>query len=283
MKAWSRVPRSSVAMLVATIVTGTPGRAAASVPVIDMVNFFANVAQHTELVTIRKSLTERSGGSVNQHTGNIDKSTQDISTSSARIATLAGEINRKLDTNAAIDANFTWIITTGAHGDEIIPLPSEVRQLLKKVHEPGRSDDYASRFADASAYYARLGGNAEAVADADFEGSRARKAANDALVKIIDMEQLRLDEEAGGLKALATASNTAEGHGRQLQVANALAGSQANQLIKMRSMMLASESARAAEAQAAADKDARAIATARHLREGLQSAIMAADKTAPAR
>lgn len=281
MKAWSRVPRSAAVVLVAIIATSTTGRAAASVAVFDMMNFFSNVAQNAQLVAIRKSLTDQSGGSLKQHAENIDKAAQQTNASSAHIAAMSSEISRKLDTNAAIDANFTWIITRGAHGDRIVPIPHEVKQLLQKVHAPGGSDDYAAHFEDASAYYTRLGGNAGDAAGADFEGSRARKAANDALVKIIDMEQGRLDDEAGGLEALATVGNAVEGQGRQLQIANALAGSQANQLIKMRSMMLASEFARAAEAQAAADKDARAIATGRHLREGLQSAIVASETPLP--
>ena len=100
------------------------------------------------------------------------------------------------------------------------------------------------------------------------------------LAESLDAQAEGLVEEGEALKKLADLSRSTQGHGRQLQVANALAGSQIDQTMKLRSMLLASEEARAAEAQAMADKDARAIATGKRLRDGLADAIR---KSAPAR
>ena len=84
-------------------------------------------------------------------------------------------------------------------------------------------------------------------------------------------DQIQADTDA--LKGMKDAIQKSQGTGHQLQVANALAGSQAVQLVKLRSLMLASEAARAAEAQASADKDARAIAVSKQLNDGLSSAV----------
>lgn len=265
-----------IAAMAATCVSTT---ATAGIPVFDVMNFASNVAQNFQLTMIKHTLTDKGNGTINHYTNNIDNSTKSIDVTATKIHNVNTEIFNKTVYNTAITADFTWIINKGS--DEIIPIPYEVEKMLAKVRGEGDSDAYAARFKEASTYYASLGGKQGDTTAAGFEGSRARKAANDALVKVLDIEEGRLAGEAEGLEDLADKSNKAEGHGRQLQIANALAGSQANQLIKLRSIMLASETARAAEAQAVADKEARAIATSRRLRDGLDDAIVTARKPLP--
>lgn len=265
-----------MAALAATCVADT---ATAGIPVFDVMNFASNVAQNFQLTMIKHTLTDKGNGTINYYTNNIDNSTQAIDITTKNIHSVNTEIFNKTVYNTEITADFTWIINKGS--GEIIPVPRKVEEMLAKIRNGEDSDGYAANFKEASAYYASLGGQQSKETAAGFEGSRARKAANDALVKFLDLEEGRLTAEAEGLHELAAKSNEAQGHGRQLQIANALAGSQANQLIKMRSAMLASESARAAEAQAAADREARTMATSRRLRDGLDDAIVAANKPLP--
>lgn len=273
MKAWKA---KHIGFVAAVSMAGVAETASAGIPVFDLMNFATNVAQNVQLTKIQKTLTRQDSGTINYYSHNIDQST-------THIDTITTNINTTLTNNTEInvDLDFTTIINKGT-GGEIIPVPRAVTRLLEELHAPGDSDTYAAKFRDAATYYAQLGGEEPDAASPGFDGSSARKAANNALVKIIDIEQTRLSDEATTLKDLSELNQKVQGHARQLQVANAIAGSQANQLMQMRSMMLASESARAAEAQATADKDARAIATGAHLREGLGKAIRATSKPLPA-
>jgi len=99
--------------------------------------------------------------------------------------------------------------------------------------------------------------------------SRSRKAANDALVSSVNLEREAIGSEFTQLGSLSARIKEGQGQGHQLQVANALASTQVHQMMKLRSMMVVSEAARAAEAQVAAEKDARAIAVSKHMRAGL--------------
>jgi len=236
--------REKVSALAIVLATGTvaTGPAQAGIPVFDIVNATSNVIQNFQLASIKHSLTYQGPGTINNHTYNIDKS---------------------IEFNTQIDADLTWIIGEG--DDEEVPIPGPVSEKMAEILGGQSSDDYAKGFQSASYY----GKDMEDFRGAGVEGSRARKAANDALVKSIEVGQDSLKEDAALLKDWRDMSNKAEGHGRQLQIANAFAGSQVGQLMKLRAAMLVSEASRAAEAQAAADKDARAIATGIAMREGL--------------
>lgn len=265
--------RKIVIAMVMVVGSGTAGVVSAGVPVIDVANLVMNVVQSVQLKKIQKTLTNNSSGTINYYTNNIDKSNTHIDESTTNISK-----NTTINTEISTDLDFTLIINRGG-GEEIIPVPRTVTALLEKIHAKGQDEEYASKFADAATYYVKAG--ERGPVEAGFEGSRARKAANDALVKSLDLEQDRLASDAKALTKLAGMIDDVQGHGRQLQVANAIAGTQANQMLEIRSMMLASESARAAESQAAADKEARAIATGKHLREGLDKAASTASRPLP--
>lgn len=224
----------------------------------------SNAAQNVQLELIRKELHQGPKGTVKQFTWNIDNSTHNIDNSTKTLV----DYNIK---NYEIDNTFTWIINHGT-GDEIIPIPREVGEKLELVRKGQATADFTAHYKslDMVKDDELLGryGDANAI-----EASRARKAANDALVEAIAHDETALAKEAEALKKLAEISAKAEGHGNQLQMANALSGSTINQLVKLRSMTLAAETARSAEMQAKADRDARAAAVGSHLRRGLQQAI----------
>ncbi|NID16416.1 hypothetical protein [Luteibacter yeojuensis] len=270
--------RNACALALAGALVAGPTHAVT--PVFDMAVFASNVAQNFQLTGIHRQLADKESGTINYYTNNIDKSTLSINKSTTNIdkSTTAikninkdilnvnTEINKNIEFNTEIYNEFTWIINKG--GDEIIPIP--FKDKLAAIMDGQSTDDYVK-------HYKTVEDHAKAPASfgdkAAIESSRARKAANDALVATIADDEAELLGEVESIKELADLTATAEGHGRQLQVANALSGSQINQLMKIRSTMLAAESARVAEAQASADREARAVAVGIRLREGLDTAL----------
>jgi len=261
------------------------GAAQAGIPVFDLVNAVQNIFIKKQLAAINNTLSPAQGNQtinyytkqidnstthIDTSTTHIDESTTSIDTSTTNIDKSTENINVLTAINTEIDTSFTWIISNVGDPDEIVPIPDPVSNKLKAILGERTSDEYAAQFRTAQYYV-------DAKDDEDFdtigmEGSRARKAANDALIKSIETDQVGLKNEAGALHDLGEKTRNLQGHARQLQVANAVAGLQADQLMKLRSMMLVSEAARAAEAQAAADKDARAIATSKAMRAGITAA-----------
>lgn len=289
------IPTAALALAV-----GSGRTEAWGLPVYDAANLAANElilaansAQIAELAIISFQLKDKTKGTINYNTTNIDnstrsidkstqnidKSTQNIDNSTHNIDTTTVGILNYTEKNYAIDNDFTWIINKNGE-NEVIPIPRDLADKLDAVKgDAGNADAYAAKFHDAATYAERMLPASDEIA---FEGSRARKAANDTVVKSIELQQEDLIDESTALKDLREISMKAQGTGHQLQVANALSGAQINQMMKMRSMMLAAEASRAAEAQAAADKDAQALATARHMRAGLASALNQASRVASA-
>jgi hypothetical protein len=232
------------------------------VPVVDFANLFMNKLNFLMLGAIRDELHNRSSGTVNNNTYVTAENTTNISTQTTNISKLT-------QLNYDIDTSFTWIINN--NGGEIIPIPDPVKEKLAAILGSRTIEKYTGNYKMASDFGANL---PEGGYDAAIEGSRSRKAANDALVTAVSEDQASLDSELAGLKELRNkAKNAPQGQGHQLQVANALSASQVNQMMKLRSMMVASEAVRAAESQVAADKDARAIAIGKHMRIGLDDAV----------
>jgi P-type conjugative transfer protein TrbJ len=213
--------------------------------VFDIPNFIVNKLSLKELKTITNELHNQTAGTVNYNTLEINKTTQ---------------------LNYEINNDFTWIINNGE--GEIIPIPRNVMKKLKDILGAQSVDTFNAHYRKASDYK----GIPRDGYDVALEGSRARKAANDTLVQALSEEQNAFTTEINAIKRIGELNKNVQGQGNQLQIANALAVSQVNQMMKLRSMMLVSESVRAAEAQVSADRDARAIAIGKHMRDGLEDA-----------
>lgn len=261
--------------IIASVATALPANA--MIPVFDIPNFFVNLGIKSQLIGIRNQLenkTER--GTVNYNTMWIDKSTKSIDKSTIKIDKSTQQID--ITTTSILDYNvknyeinneFTWIINNG--DGEIIPIPEPVQKKLEAILDDQNVKEFTAHYKKAADFGEGVlptGGREVAI-----EGSRARKAANDALVESVNSEQQAFGGEFSDLKKLAEQTQKAQGQGHQLQVANALAGTQVYQMMKLRSMMVASEAVRATESQVAADKDARAIAVGHHMRKGLDRAV----------
>ncbi|PTR35434.1 P-type conjugative transfer protein TrbJ [Luteibacter sp. OK325] len=240
--------------LAASVATALPAQA---MLVFDIPNFVVNKLSLVQLKLIKDELHNTDKGTVNYNTLEINKSTLEVNKS----------VQLSYENNYAIDASFTWIFNNGG---EIIPIPKLIQGKLKDILNNNSVEKYTAYYRDADGFGDfPEGGYKDNVA---FEGSRSRKAANDALVSSVNLEREAIGSEFTQLGSLSARIKEGQGQGHQLQVANALASTQVHQMMKLRSMMVVSEAARAAEAQVAAEKDARAIAVSKHMRAGLGTA-----------
>ncbi|HXO99985.1 MAG TPA: hypothetical protein VN813_05760 [Luteibacter sp.] len=220
---------------------------AQAIPVFDLPNFAINLFNAKTLISIEHQLKDKSGDTVNYNTS------------------ITADIDLQ---NIEISNDFTWIINKG--GDEIIPIPKAVKDRLDKIMDWENTDAFTSQFKSAADYdQIPEGADSERV---KIDGSRARKAANDALITTLSVQRNAFNAEFEDLRGMADKVTTTTGHGNQMQIANAMSTTQINQLMKLRSMMLVSEASRAVEAQVAADRDARAIAVGKRLNDGLDRA-----------
>ncbi|EAX4489607.1 P-type conjugative transfer protein TrbJ [Escherichia coli] len=144
-------------------------------------------------------------------------------------------------------------------------------------NQAGSLDSYLQRYQDVNYYRSSpcFNSNVSCTADeikalqnADKNNSEARKKANDAVFKAIDQQQQTLTTDANNLADLQSQASGAKGQMEAIQAANQLASAQTNQLLQIRSILLAQQSAAATLAQAQADKDAQRTAASAAIREG---------------
>ncbi|EAT2030343.1 P-type conjugative transfer protein TrbJ [Citrobacter freundii] len=144
-------------------------------------------------------------------------------------------------------------------------------------NQAGSLDSYLQRYQDVNYYRSSpcFNSNVSCTADeikalqnADKNNSEARKKANDAVFKAIDQQQQTLTTDANNLADLQSQASGAKGQMEAIQAANQLASAQTNQLLQIRSILLAQQSAAATLAQAEADKDAQRTAASAAIREG---------------
>jgi conjugal transfer/entry exclusion protein len=208
------------------------------------------------LIDIRKNMekTERSNKEIENYTYSIDNTTQNI---------------YDLDVeNHTVNKNYTWI-TNNNYGDGdpvIIPIPGSINGYMASLDDANVGERVAN-FREATDYTGASDAG-KIDANADIAGSRTQKSANDALVNLLSSQRSNIGGEAEAIKGqtMRATSPTLRGHAEQLQNAAGLAGLQANQLVQMRALMIASQNQQAAAAQAAGDRQAREIASAKSLR-----------------
>ncbi|EFK1831396.1 conjugal transfer protein TrbJ, partial [Escherichia coli] len=90
----------------------------------------------------------------------------------------------------------------------------------------------------------------------------------DAVFKVLDEQQETLQRDADNLADLQTQVTGAQGQMEAIQAANQLASAQTNQLLQIRSLLVAQQNAATTLAQAQADKEAQQAAASEQLRNG---------------
>ncbi|WP_263261157.1 P-type conjugative transfer protein TrbJ [Pseudomonas sp. RIT-PI-S] len=135
-------------------------------------------------------------------------------------------------------------------------------------NQAGSLEQYLERYQDAAYYESTpcIGSDAcstqdqQSLAEAQKNASNARKRANDALLNSVSNQQDTLRSDADALAGLQRQASDADGQMQAIQAANQLASAQTNQLLQIRSLLIAQQNAQATTAQVSADRDAQQIA-----------------------
>jgi len=140
----------------------------------------------------------------------------------------------------------------------------------------GSLDSYIGKFQDVNYYKGSTCFSATGCSAAEWTAmknvqqlaSESQKKANDALFKGLDKQQDNLTADAATLQRLQSSAQGATGQMQAIGYANQLASQQANQLLQIRSLLIAQQNAVATKMQADADKEAQQAAAAAQLRQG---------------
>lgn len=143
-------------------------------------------------------------------------------------------------------------------------LTDATNTLANYQNELGSLDAYLGRFQDVAYYRNSPCFTATGCSDTERAvmeqnrrlASESQKRANDAMFKSLDQQQTNLEADAKQLNRLQSAAQGADGQLAAIGYANQLASNQANQLLQIRSLLIAQQNAVAARMQADADKEA---------------------------
>ena len=107
-----------------------------------------------------------------------------------------------------------------------------------------------------------------ALASANAAGSQSQKAANDDAMRTIALQQQSLQNDAMNLQMIQSQASGAQGQMQAIQAANQFASAQGNQLLQIRTLLLAAQNAVAARDRVVADREAQQSAAGQQLRQG---------------
>lgn len=148
---------------------------------------------------------------------------------------------------------------------------STINQLIKTTdtlayykQQVGSLDAYLEKFQDLDYYKSSPCFTSAGCSDAERAqldkveelASQSRKKANDAVLQGLETQQKNLASDSARLKELQSTAGSAEGQMQALGVANQLASQQANQLLQLRSLLMAQQNALVTQQQAQANKEA---------------------------
>ncbi len=141
----------------------------------------------------------------------------------------------------------------------------QASNTLKYYQTQGGVDSYLNRYRNAS-YYSNspcFGLDAECsrtqwnlMREGQINSTDARKSAADAALKGLELHQLEAPLDANHLQLLQSRAQTADGQMKAIQYANQLAAFQSNQLLQLKTMMVAQHNVEIAREQARIDKKA---------------------------
>ncbi|ELJ8710419.1 P-type conjugative transfer protein TrbJ [Vibrio cholerae] len=140
----------------------------------------------------------------------------------------------------------------------------------------GSLDAYLGKFQDVAYYRGSPCFSPAGCSDAEWAAmdenrrlaSESQKRANDAVFRGLEQQQDNLEADARQLVRLQSAAQDADGQLAAIGYANQLASNQANQLLQIRSLLIAQQNAVATRMQADADKEAQQQAAAEQVRKG---------------
>lgn len=138
----------------------------------------------------------------------------------------------------------------------------------------GSLDAYLGKFQDVAYYRSSPCFSAAGCSDAERAAmeenrrlaSESQKTANDALFKNLELQQANLEADARQLNRLQSAAQGADGQLAAIGYANQIASNQTHQLLQIRSLLVAQQSAEATRLASELDDSARGEALEKQLR-----------------
>ena len=156
--------------------------------------------------------------------------------------------------------------------DQAVSTVNKLRTAMNSLdyykNQLGGIDAYLNKFQDLAYYRSSPCFTARGCTEAEWAATRramrenrrlaseSQKKANDALLRSIESQQDAVQSDARSLERLQQGAQGAQGQMQALGYANQLASHQANQLLQLRSLMIAMYSAQIARMQAIADREA---------------------------
>jgi P-type conjugative transfer protein TrbJ len=162
--------------------------------------------------------------------------------------------------NTANPTSFQWD-NASATINKIMGTLNTVNGLSTQA---GSLNGYLQQFQNAGQYQSSCigtGGCSSAqiqqINASQYAGSSAQKTANDDLLRNIQTQEQQLQTDATTLATLQQSAQSSTGQMQALQAANQLASSMAVQLMQIRTLLMAQQTAEATRAEAVLDKEAK--------------------------
>ena len=243
----TRPVTQSVAKLVTQLVVvigislSLPTPSFAGIPVIDSTNLSQNTLSATE--EIAQTL----------------KQVQQYSTQLSQYSTQLQQYSNMMQ-NTAVPTSFTW-----ANASQTISGLSRTLNTLSGFQSQfGSLDNYVNTYQNQNQYansacFNNIACTPGALANLNNTlklGSQAQQKANAAEIQALDSQQNALQTDAATLQRLQANAETASGQMQAIGYANQLASNQANQLLQLRALLIAQQTAAATRNQVIADREA---------------------------
>jgi P-type conjugative transfer protein TrbJ len=222
-----------------------PPHSFAGIPVIDSTNLSQNTLTATEEIT--QTL----------------KQVQQYSTQLSQYSTQLQQYSNMMQ-NTAVPTSFTW-----ANASQTISGLSRTLNTLSGFQSQfGSLDNYVNTYQNQNQYansacFNNMACTPGALANLNNTlklGSQAQQKANAAEIQALDSQQNALQTDAATLQRLQANAETASGQMQAIGYANQLASNQANQLLQLRALLIAQQTATATRNQVIADREAQQAA-----------------------
>ncbi len=240
-----RILTLSPTSIVIVILISVSSISFAGIPVIDSTNLSQNTVSATEQIT--QTL----------------KQVQQYSTQLSQYSTQLQQYSNMVQ-NTAVPTSFTW-----ANASQTISgLSNTLNTLSGFQTQFGSLDNYVKSYQNQNQYensacFNNIACTPSALSNLNNTlklGSQAQQTANAAEIQVIDSQQTALQNDAATLQRLQNNAQTASGQMQAIGYANQLASNQANQLLQLRALLIARQTAEATRNQVIADREAQQAA-----------------------
>jgi type IV secretion system protein TrbJ len=239
--------RLSVTQVVIAIVVSVtaPTPSFAGIPVIDGSNLTQNAMTAMETVAERVTQLQQYASQLSQYATQLQQYENMIQ-------------------NTAAPSSYTW-----ANASQTISgLTSTLNTLSGFQSQFGSLANYVNNYQNLNQYANSACFNSIACTPGALAslnntlklGSQAQQKANAAEIQAIDSQQTALQTDAATLQRLQANAQTASGQMQAIGYANQLASNQANQLLQLRALLIAQQTAEATRNQVIADREAQQAA-----------------------